>query len=301
MPNKHEVREPRYRPGDGPSIELATAPLLPPFVSGQEISALEVVWGNLKNCWLAGSLAAMANTLVGRAQIHRMVSFDESVEVVSLLPGGGSARSKGLVRVHFPSYAQPIPVSRLLYRFKHEPGAGVGDVYYAWSTKRHGWVSFIEKAYIALHETQARQQKAPASNLRTGYEVLEERLDETTIWRSLLLGPNGSPRVYKIQPRVDRQTMLSKLQNATKFPTTATTPPVSAGDRSLSTKSGLWRDHVYAVLGVKLSRSKTGRAVATVSLLGDGEQGSDELPIDAFLAEMDHVTQCEIRRPSLPP
>jgi hypothetical protein len=60
MAARQEVREPRHRPGDAPFVELATAPLLPPFrANAGGVSALEVVWGNLKNCWLAAALAPM--------------------------------------------------------------------------------------------------------------------------------------------------------------------------------------------------------------------------------------------------
>jgi hypothetical protein len=231
-----------------------------------------------------------------------MLSFDEGAEVVSSLPAGGIARSKGIVRVRFPTYARPIAVSRLLYRYKQQPGEGIGEIYYAFSSKRQGWVSFVEKAYIALQEMRAKQQQLanPAVKMVSGYQLLEERLDELTIWRNLMLGPHGSPRVYNVRSGSGRQAMLAKLRNAATFPTTATTPPASPGSRSLNTKSGLWLDHVYAVLSVKTSRDQAGRTAATVALLGDGETGVEEIPIGNFLAEMDHFTQCEIREPSIP-
>lgn len=299
----HNIIEPIPRIGDRISLDLAVTPLISPFnTDKKEMKPDEVVWGNLKNCWLPGILASMANTPLGQEQIRRMITMDDKIIVQSSTYDGRKLRTQGLIKIRFLNYPKPISISRLLYRYKTpQPGEKIADIYYGSSKLKQGWVSFIEKAYVILEEGRLKEslKKGNIFQIVRGYAILEKRMNEIALWQDFILGPNRKPNIIKIQGRNNVTAIKNALQQAKIYPTTATTP-IPPSKNIVNTKDGLWADHVYAIIGMKKIKEKSGKVGFSVSLFGDSDIGIEECSLGIFLENFDHITQCKIKRLIIP-
>ena len=261
LPASKILDEPACTPGHM-QVDLPTEPLLPRFMA-DEITADEVEQGDLSDCTVPAVLAAMANTEIGRKQIHAIVQFDERAIVHSKWSRGDLV-SPGLVTIALQSGSQEI--SRLLYR----EGA---DLLFARSKNGAGWVSFIEKAFAAKkggYQEIAHIGVAAVMRDLTGTEPIHTQLRSAEKGK-LLLDSHGIAAL---------RTLLAR---ATLRPTVAATPDPKV-KATFNTASGLLASHAYAVLGFKAS-GKT----PTVNLLDCGTQVAMDLALSIFLTDFSDV------------
>ncbi len=201
--------------------------------------ATEVVQGNLDNCPVAATLAALAHA--SPEVVQNMIS-DEQARVRSRVAGDPHGRypheSDRLVTVRLPG-GQPVQVSGLLWRMW-------GDVAYARSPDGTvSWMSYIEKAY--------------ASQFSGGYQTLAR----------VGVGGPGVPDTREVFAALTGSWILFDLVEATVFradgstgPLTArslqdiltgarTRPTIAASRGDLPPQGFIEGSHSYAVLGFR--------------------------------------------------
>ncbi len=267
-----KVKEPKHAHGPGhavpgaPPIDLPTKNLMEPFTK-DPLRAVDVEQGDIGDCVLPAVLAAMAHTTVGRQKIRKMIRMNKTVMVRS--EGNGKVWvTRGLVTVTFPGRTGQVSISRLLYR------EGNRLTYSRSRKKNAGWVSFIEKAY--------------AVKLGNDYARLRN-IDHGTVFKDLIGKPPEQIRLRKAEggPLLLKRTdyIRKMLNEATRFPTIATTPKGKGGfNTPHGADIGLMANHGLAVLGMH-TKGKMNYVLLAI------EGSVMAFPFADFLKDIDYVAR----------
>lgn len=267
-----KIKEPKHAHGPGhavpgaPAIDLSKKNLMVPFTN-DPLRAVDVEQGDIGDCVLPAVLAAMAHTSVGRRKIRKMIRMNKTVMVRSEW-NGKVCVSRGLVTVTFPGRKGPVSISRLLYR------EGNRLVYSRSRKKNAGWVSFIEKAY--------------AVKLGNDYARLRN-IDHGTVFQDLMGKPPEQVRLRKTEggPMLLKRTshIRRMLNDATRFPTIATTPKGKGGfNTPHGADIGLMANHGLAVLGMH-AKGNVNYALLAI------EGSVMAFPYADFLKDIDYVAR----------
>ncbi len=268
-----EIRlvEPSAVPGQPTALEDYDFPL---FGSQGTPTAEDVVQGNLDNCPVAATLAALAHA---RPEVIQNMLSEQHARVRSRVHGDPQGRypheSRRLITVRLPG-GQPVRVSGLLWRMW-------GNVAYARSASGSiSWMSYIEKAYASQfsggYQTLARVgEEAPGiPDTREVFAALTGSWMMAYLVEDTLFHADGAADALRAG------TLEELLARARARPT------IAASRNELPPEGRIEANHSYAVLGFR-------RGAVQLRNPRGGPHATFQIPFELFRQAFQAVLQTE--------